>query len=113
MEKRRHQRMAVKNLWADVSDGKGFFSGLVTDLSRFGLRMVDLPGKLDNNSQRLSLVVSGHGQNFKMLVRPRWSRKEVNQKCVGVEIINAPWGWTEFVMDFEPAPLDTSAEMNI
>ncbi len=113
MEKRRHQRMPVKNLWADVSDGKGFFSGIVTDLSRFGLRMVDLPGKLDNNSQRLSLVISGHGKNFKMLVRPRCSRKEVNQKSVGVEIINAPWGWTEFVMDFEPTSPDTSAEMNI
>lgn len=113
MEKRKHQRMEVKNLWADVSDGKGFFSGTVSDLSRFGLCMSDLPGKFDNNSQRISIVISGQGKNFKMLVRPRWSQKEANQKCVGVEIMNAPWGWTEFVMNFEPAPPDVWAEINI
>ncbi len=113
MEKRRHQRMVVKNLWADVSDGKGFFSGQVIDLSRFGMCMTDLPGKLDNSSRRLSIVISGHGKNFKMLVRPRWSQKETSQKSVGVEIINAPWGWTEFVMDFEPAPVDVWGEINI
>jgi len=114
MENRRHQRMAIKNLWADVSDGKGFFSGVVTDLSRFGLRMTDLPGKLDNNSQRFSIVLSGHGKNFKILAKPRWSHKETTQKSVGVEIVNAPWGWTEFVMNFEPTSVDdTHAEINI
>lgn len=113
MEKRRHQRITVNNIWADVSDGKGFFSGEVTDLSRFGLRMTDLPEKLDNSSQRLSIVVSGYGKNFKMLVRPRWSQKELNQKSVGVEIINAPWGWTEFVMDFESPPPANWSEITI
>ena len=113
MEKRRHQRMVINNLWADVSDGKGFFSGTVTDLSRFGLCMAGLPGRLDHNSQRLSIVISGHGKNFKMLAKPRWEQKEINQKNVGVEILNAPWGWTEFVMHFEPPPADAWPEINI
>lgn len=113
MEKRRHQRMAVKNLWADVSDGKGFFSGMVTDLSRFGLRLDDVSTRLDNTTKRLSLVITGHGKNFKMLVRPRWSSREATQKSVGVEIINAPWGWTEFVMDFEPTPDDVWGEITL
>jgi hypothetical protein len=113
MEKRRHQRMMVNNLWADVSDGKGFFSGMVTDLSRFGLRMADLPTKLDNTSQRLSIVISGHGKNFKMLAKPRWAERGLSQKSVGVEIMNAPWGWTEFVMNFEPETADVWGEITI
>jgi hypothetical protein len=104
--------MGIKNLWADVSDGKGFFSGIVTDLSRFGLRMTDLPAKLDNN-QRLSIVISGHGRNFKMLVKPRWAEKASTQKSVGVEIVNAPWGWTEFVMQMEPPPADVWGEITL
>ncbi len=94
--------MTVDSLCADVSDGRGFFSGMVTDLSRFGLCMTDLPIKLDNTSQRFSIVISGHGRNFKMLVKPRWAKTATGRKCVGVEILNAPWAWTEFVMEFEP-----------
>lgn len=112
MEKRRHQRILIENLWADVSDGKGFYSGMVTDLSRFGLRMTDLPAKLDNN-QRLSIVISGHGRNFKMLVKPRWAQKASAQKSVGVEIVNVPWGWTEFVMQMEPPPTDVPGEITL
>lgn len=112
MEKRRHQRIEIKNFWADVSDGKGFFSGVVTNLSRFGLGMTDLPAKLDSN-QRLSIVISGHGRNFKMLVKPRWAQKESMQKSVGVEIMNAPWGWTEFIMQMETPPDDVWGEITL
>ena len=94
--------MTVDNLCADVSDGRGFFSGMVTDLSRFGLCMTDLPVKLDNTCQRFSIVISGHGRNFKMLVQPRWVKTATGRKCVGAEIMDAPWAWTEFVMEFEP-----------
>jgi hypothetical protein len=110
MEKRRHQRMTINNLWADVSDGKGFYSGMVTDLSRFGLRLTDLPLRCDT-SQRLSIVVSGQGKNFKMLARPCWTKKDSTQKIVGVEIMNASWGWTEFVMSHEPPPVDVWGEV--
>jgi len=106
MEKRRHQRITVDSLFADVSDGRGFFSGTVTDLSRFGLCMTDLPAKLDHTSQRLSIVISGHGRNFKMLVKPCWVKTATGRKCVGVEIMNTPWAWTEFVIEFEPQPVD-------
>ena len=56
--------MTVDSLFADVSDGRGFFSGTVTDLSRFGLCMTDLPAKLDHTSQRLSVVISGSRQEL-------------------------------------------------
>lgn len=43
MEKRRHQRVDMKNLFVDIFDGWGFFSATVADLSRVGLKLVDVP----------------------------------------------------------------------
>ena len=71
MEKRRHQRMAVNNLLVDISDGWRVFSGTVSDVSRFGLKISDILKKLNDRAKRLSLVVSGKGHNFKMKARPR------------------------------------------
>lgn len=98
--------MESVNLLIDVSDGQGFFSGSVNNLSRFGLCMNDLPANLDQSARRLSIVVSGHGKHFKMLATPRWIDEGAYKKNLGVEIVNAPWGWTEFVMSMEPSLRD-------
>lgn len=102
MEKRKYPRIDSAGFDIDVSDGLGFFSGSIENLSRFGLCMHDLPSRLDQKAKRLSIVVSGNGKNFKMVGRPRWTEEGKFKKNVGVEIINAPWGWTEFVMSMEP-----------
>ncbi len=113
MEKRQYQRMAVGNLYVDISDGQGFFSGTVKDLSRFGLKLDDVPKKLDEKANYFSVVVSGDGQHFKMRARPRWAHKKSLNKKLGLEIVDAPWGWTEFVMKFEPAYGDAWGEISI
>jgi hypothetical protein len=111
MENRRFQRMEINQLSVDVSDGYGFFSGEIKDVSRFGLKLDSIPLKLDDRAKHLSIVVSGHGKNFKMKARPCWSRTQSLSKDLGVEILNAPWGWTEFVMDFEPDRKDNWGEI--
>ncbi len=113
MEKRRHQRMTVDNLLADISDGMRVFHGTVTDVSRFGLKLDEIPKKLDDRAKRLSIVVSGEGKNFKMKARPRWASRQSISKKIGIEIINAPWGWTEFVMDSEPETDDIWGKITI
>jgi len=113
MEKRRHQRMAVANLHVDISDGQGFFSGTVEDFSRFGMKLDNVPKRLDEKAGNLALVVSGEGKHFKMKARPRWARRKSFSKKVGLEIVNAPWGWAEFVMQFEPGPDDILAEIHL
>ena len=93
--------MGIGNLSVDVSDGVGFFPGVVSDVSRIGIGMSDLPKRLDGDVKRMTIVVSVPGEHFKMNVRPRWSTKDGVRKSVGVEIMSAPYGWTEFVMNFE------------
>ena len=102
MDKRRHQRMEVDNMMVDISDGKGFFTGTVSDLSRFGLLISNIPKKMDEKAEKLSVVITGQGKHFKMKARSRWVAPQALNKKIGVELLNAPWGWTEFVMNFEP-----------
>ena len=102
MEKRKYPRMEIGNLAVDVSDGIGYFPGVVSDVSRVGIGMSDLPKRLNEDVKKMTVVVSVQGEHFKMNVKPRWSTKDGTRKSVGVEIMSAPYGWTEFVMNFEP-----------
>lgn len=113
MDQRRHPRMAVDKLMVDLSDGRGFFAGTVSDLSRFGLMVDNVPNKLDEKAPQFSVIVSGRGKSFKMKTRPRWSVRQSISKRVGMEIIHAPWGWTEFVMQFEPKNDDIWGEIDL
>ena len=102
MDKRRHQRITLKNLSVDVYDGHRFFSGIVSDVSRFGFCINDLPKNLYEDVKKMTVVISGQGKHFKMTVKPRWSARDNLTKSVGAEILDAPWDWIDFVMDFEP-----------
>lgn len=107
MEKRHYQRVAVKNLTVDASDGAGFFHGEIADASRNGICLTEIPVKLDENSKKMTLVVNGSGKNFKMIVTPRWyTATDRLSKSVGVEIVDPPPEWTEFIMSLEPHPED-------
>lgn len=106
MEKRYHPRVAIKNLSVDAADGIGFFKGTVSDASRFGVCLSDFPKKIKGEAQKLTIIVHGQGKRFKMNVKPKWSVVGGLNKAVGAEILNPPWGWTEFVMQYEPKQED-------
>jgi hypothetical protein len=103
VEKRKYQRIEMDSFSVDVADGLGFYQGMVSDISRLGIRMTDLPKRLRKNAKILTIVVSGKGRHFKMNVMERWSIKDGARKSIGVEIINTPQNWTKFVMEFETA----------
>lgn len=106
MDNRKHQRVEVDGLGADISDGVGFFPGMISDISRCGMRMTDLPNRLNDKTKKMTVVVSGHGKNFKMFIRPKWSVKTGLRKMIGFEVVGNPWAWTDFVMQFESEPED-------
>lgn len=98
MQNREYRRLEIPHIQADVSDGKGFFSGEVKNLSRFGLSITDIPIDLDNSSDIYSVILDGPGTHFKLLVRPIWEQNDGISKTIGARIENSPWTWTEFVM---------------
>jgi hypothetical protein len=102
MEHRNYHRIALKNFSVDAADGRGFFQGAVSDISRFGVCLMGLPPRINSAAKRMTIIVSGQGKNFRMNVRPRWTMTDGVSKTVGAEILSPPWGWTEFVMSHEP-----------
>ena len=94
--------MNISHVEADISDGKGFFTGMVTDISRFGLSITDVPKKLDLRADIYSVILDGPGTHFKLLARPVWEEDDGTSKTIGAQIENSPWTWTEYVMRHEP-----------
>lgn len=102
MDKRRHPRVTLRSMVADISDGKGFFTGTVHDISRFGLALNDIPQKIDSTAEHLMVIVDGHGGHFRLRISPRWVTMAGHQKIIGGQIEQSPLAWTEFVMRLEP-----------
>lgn len=104
MENRKHPRLDDMYYLVDVSDGRGFFSGYIQNFSRHGLCLQDIAPRIDPTVSRLSLVITSKETNFKMAARIRWENDSGYTKNIGLELINAPWKWTEFVIEKEPEP---------
>ncbi len=98
MDNRKHPRLTISNIEADISDGKGFYSGVVRDISRFGIQIADIPKRLDCSADIYSVILDGPGIHFKLLARPIWIEENGSGKTIGAQIENSPWTWAEFVM---------------
>lgn len=106
MNKRRHQRIEVQNVVANLADGVDFFSGTVKDVSRAGMLLTDIPKELHDLGKKFSIIVSAKGKDYKMLVVPKWISKNYPEKRMGLIILDAPLDWTLFVMNCEPTDED-------
>lgn len=102
MDKREHPRMVMKGMAADISDGKGFFSGMVHDISRFGLSLYEVPRKIDAQSGFLTVIVVGQGDRFRLQVKPCWEKMIGLEKIIGGRIEDTSIAWADFVMRLEP-----------
>lgn len=102
MNQRKHPRISIPHIEADISDGRGFYTGTVSDISRFGLSISNIPKRLDKSADMYSIVLDGPGTHFKLLARPIWETEDGASKTIGAQIENSPWTWTEFVMRHEP-----------
>lgn len=101
MNQRKFPRIPMSGLQADISDGKGFYTGQVTDISRNGLSLIDVPARLDPKAHILSVIVEGPGAHFKLLMKQRWESSSGHYKAIGGEIEDSPWNWMQFVMQYE------------
>jgi len=87
MEKRKHLRIPMKNLWVDVGDGVEVFRGIVSDVSLLGLGISGLPKRLNVETKTMKIIISGKEGNISMNVGSKWCADSGARKSVGVEII--------------------------
>lgn len=109
INRRRNQRIRLENLVADLSDGSGFFSGIVSDVSRSGMQLVHVPKKFNDQAEKLILIVSDNKKNFRIVATPRWVRENTVDKSMGVQIFSAPLNWSSFIRRNEPKENDVWA----
>ena len=102
MERRQHPRIQINNPLIVVSDGMGPSQGLVSDISASGLRIIDLPKRLDLDTNQLSVIFSEDTILFRMNVAPKWHREKDGRISMGVKITNIPLRWTDFILKHEP-----------
>lgn len=85
----------------DISDGYGFYSGFIGDISQSGLCLKHISVALDEGLKRFTAVVSKDGANFRMTVRPRWNTLNGYTKDIGVRIESPSSEWKQFVQEHE------------
>jgi len=86
---------------ADISDGTLVYDGTVSNVSRKGLMLLDVPKRFDFYSSKCIAVVNGAGKNFKLLMKPRWSKVQGERKDIGFQIISPSLGWIRFVNELD------------
>lgn len=103
MERRKSNRIEIDDLIADVSDGTGFCTGLANYISKSGLCLMNMNKKIGLENERLTVVVTAKDKVIKMSAIARWDAEMDNGfgRKIGVEIENAPWAWTEFILDHD------------
>ena len=106
MNKRRHQRIEVQNVVANLSDKVDSLSGTVCNVSRFGMLLADIPKEFKSQGEKISIIVTAKDKDIKMLVKPTWISVNNSEKKMGLAIIDAPLDWNVFVMNCEPEDED-------
>jgi len=97
MEKRRYQRIFPQGLSAEISDGIGFYKGVVSNISMNGLTIEDLPSRIDGKASWYIVVVRYKELSFRIFLKPKWSLLDGSNRLVGGMIVDPSWDWAEFV----------------
>lgn len=110
MKTNREERTDIK-LQADISDGKHVSEGTTVNVSRCGLKVMEIPDKFDFYADKYTAVINHKGKNFKLYLNPRWSRIEKPYKEMGFKIISPPLEWIKFINEMrgEEEPISPSS----
>lgn len=73
MEREKFNRVVPREPTAGVCEQSHKCSGPAVDVIRFGSSLVGIPKKIQCNEPELSILVSGHGENLRIYIRPKWS----------------------------------------
>jgi len=109
MEHRKFPRLNTTGMEVSIADRVGFSTGLIKDISRYGICITDLPRKLQPVNNSVTVVVSAKGQQFRLLLKPQWEKQEGVMVATGTVINDVPRDWTTMVMQLEHQKNDAMA----
>ncbi len=109
MERRREQRIISQGLLAEISDGIGYYKGVVSNLSVNGLMIEDLPSRIDGEAPWYIVVVRHKEIFFRILLKPIWSALQETNRLIGGIIVDPSWDWANFVHTMSATAEDRSS----
>lgn len=95
-EGREYPRQKLDGVIALVSDGVNCCRVSVNDISRSGICFACSAEKLNQETDRLGILLTGAGKSFNMQVRPQWKLFHGAQQNIGATIVDTLGNWEEF-----------------
>ena len=92
----REQRIETEMVSA-FSDGTNIFRGLVSNISKTGIKVTDIPIKFLPVTQKYPTVVSTTDQKFKFMILPVWFNQTGRKLEIGFKIVSPPAGWISYI----------------
>jgi len=89
------------NMEVDISDGNLVCKGLLSNISRKGIMISDVPQKFNFYAPKWVAIIDGTEKNFKLPIKPRWSRIQGKCKDVGFRIISPSLTWVKFINELD------------
>lgn len=87
--------------------------GTVSNISRNGLLLNDIPQTFKSRSKKLTILVSAKGKTLTMQIEPKWLQGHEAIRKMGAVILDPPLDWTLFVLIREPGDEDIWAASSV
>ena len=102
-EKRQHPRVASsENTVAEITIGDTTCTGLVCNISKFGIKLKNLPEVLSNEIDKITVTVRQYGIiGHDLTIMPKWILQTDSGYQMGAEIADAPAGWGDYLLQTE------------
>ena len=100
------------NMAADISDGSLVFDGTVSNITRKGFMISDVPQTFDFYSPKWVAIVNGTEKKFKLPIKPRWSKTQGKCKEIGFQIISPSLNWVKFINELDDREVALSATLH-
>jgi hypothetical protein len=98
--RRRHSRFIPAPVVVSVSNGRQSYPATLHNISRLGLCLQQMPEKLFQKTNRLTVLLKQHGrQAHTVQVRPVWAATDDAGQRIGVKIETTTRSWLNFVQD--------------
>ncbi len=89
-----------------IADGSLLFEGVVTNISKNGIKVVDIPAKFKLTSQEYRSVISAKGRNYRLAITPVWIDKKGLNLEVGFKIVAPTLDWNLLLRELDPPERD-------
>lgn len=96
--KRKYHRAGVLGFVADFADGNRIITGIVENVSTGGFEINNLPKSFIAEKHIYTVILSGGGKHYKMLVKPCWRKQKGFNVLIGFKIVEASWEWMQLTM---------------